>query len=368
MIFEVDPLDIQIGNLSKGVMENILSSVLDCQVNYSMDMVTELNMNIFDTGFMFAKNNYFKVTTDVLYTTKSMVESQFNEDGDSSLRYITLPMEIAEVSVSQSQGYNPIWNVKCRTKAIQQMKRDKNPSATSSSSGTAFARAAALKYGLKFVGEETSKAVKINKASGTAQADSLWNVLQNLASSAKFKIFEADGTLYFASMKWLLAKWGTTAIATLEEKKNNKTGKKELKQVVRRFIPLVPGKLGKDFELLSLPEMRKSDNDPLEAQGSASITRTNGISLRPGMTVFLDGIPMFTGYYLISSVDYEELSPNPVSISFMTIERDPKDIVQFPVGPIFKGEMVGPATIIPYIKERESNLTVSPPFPPYTVG
>ena len=144
MIFEVDPLDIQIGNLSKGVMENILSSVLDCQVNYSMDMVTELNMNIFDTGFMFAKNNYFKVTTDVLYTTKSMVESQFNEDGDSSLRYITLPMEIAEVSVSQSQGYNPIWNVKCRTKAIQQMKRDKNPSATSSSSGTAFVRAAAL--------------------------------------------------------------------------------------------------------------------------------------------------------------------------------------------------------------------------------
>jgi hypothetical protein len=370
MSFEQDPIQIQIGNLSKNVMEQILDSVLDCRVNYSMDMVTELDMNIFDTGFMFAKNNYFKITTDVLYTTKSIDSSEFNPDGSSKIKYITLKLEIAEVSVSQSQGFNPIWNIKCRTKAVQQMKRDKNPSAVSSSSGTAFARAAAQKYGLKFIGEETSKSVKINKASGTSAADSLWNVLQNLASSAKFKIFEADGTLYFASMKWLLSKWGTTSVFLTAEKVNSETGKKELQTVTRKFIPLVPGKAGRDFELMALPEMRKSDNDPLEAQGSATIARTNGTSLRPGMTVYLDGIPMFTGYYLISSVDFEELTPNPVSISFMTPERDPKDIIQLPIGPLFPatGDQIGPAILIPFVEEGESVLTTSPPFPPYTVG
>jgi hypothetical protein len=369
MSFEQDPIQIQIGNLSKGVMEDILSSVLDCQVNYSMDMVTELSLNIFDTGFMFAKNNYFKITTDVLYTTKSIDSSEFNADGTAKIQYITLKLEIAEVSVSQSQGYNPIWNVKCRTKAIQQMKRDKNPGAVSSSSGTAFARAAALKYGLKFIGEETSKSVKINKASGTTAADSLWSVLGDLAASAKFKIFEADGTLYFASMKWLLAKWGTTTIVFNAEK-TDKNGKKIKTQVTRKFIPLVPGKAGKDFELLSLPEVTKSDNDPLEARGSATITRTNGTSLRPGMTVYLDGIPMFTGYYLIQSVDFEELTPNPVSISFITPERDPKDVVQLPIGPLFPatGDQIGPAILIPFLREGETGLTSSPPFPPYTVG
>ena len=366
MSFEQDPFRFSIGNLQAKVMENILDSVLDARVNYSMDMVTELDVNIFDTGFQFGANNYFRVTNDVYYTTKSISSFEQVEDG-VSIRYKTLAMEIAEVRVSQSQGFNPIWNIKCRTKAVQQMKRDKNPGAISSSSGTAFVRAAAKKYGLEFVGEETSKSVKINKASGKNAADSLWTVLGNLANEAKFKLFEADGTLYFASMKWLLHKWGTKSIVVSVEKKNTKTGQKEKKAVVRKFIPLVPGKVGKDFELMSLPEMHKSDNDPLESDGSAVIARMNGTSLRPGMTVFVDGIPSFVGYYLIQSVDYEELSPNPVSISFMTPERDPKDVVPLPVGPRFAatGDMVGPGILIPFLEEGITVQETTAPFPPY---
>ena len=369
MSFEQDPFRFQIGNLQAKVMEDILSSVLDARVNYSMDMVTELDLNIFDTGFAFAANNYFRVTNDVYYTTKSISNFDQRENG-IELRYKTLLMEIAEVSVSQSQGFNPIWNVKCRTKAIQQMKRDKNPGAVSSSSGTAFVRAAAKKYGLEFIGEETSKSVKINKASGTSAADSLWNVLQNLASSAKFKLFEADGTLYFASMKWLMHRWGTKSIVVSVEKKNTTSGKITKEAVVRKFIPLVPGKVGKDFELMSLPEMRKSDNDPMESSGSAVIDRTNGTSLRPGMTVFVDGIPSFVGYYLINSVDYEELTPNPVSIAFMTPERDPKDIVQLPIGPTFKatGDMIGPGVLIPFLEEGITVQETTAPFPSYKIG
>jgi hypothetical protein len=364
--FEQDPFRFSIGQLQAKVMENILDSVLDARVNYSMDMVTELDVNIFDTGFQFGANNYFRVTNDVYYTTKSISSFEQVEDG-IAIRYKTLAMEIAEVRVSQSQGFNPIWNIKCRTKAVQQMKRDKNPGALSGSSGTAFVRAAAKKYGLEFVGEETSKSVKINKASGKNAADSLWTVLGNLANEAKFKLFEADGTLYFASMKWLLHKWGTKSIVVPVETTNTKTGQKEKKAVVRKFIPLVPGKVGKDFELMSLPEMHKSDNDPLESDGSAVIARMNGTSLRPGMTVFVDGIPSFVGYYLIQSVDYEELSPNPVSISFMTPERDPKDVVPLPVGPRFAatGDMIGPGIWLPFLEEGITVQETTAPFPPY---
>jgi hypothetical protein len=364
MSFEQDPFRFQIGKLQQKVMENVLDSVLDARVNYSMDMVTELDVNIFDTGFAFGANNYFRVTNDVYYTTKAISSFDEREDG-VSIRYKTLLMEIAEVRVSQSQGFNPIWNIKCRTKAIQQMKRDKNPGAISSSSGTAYARAAAKKYGLEFVGEETSKSVKINKASGDSAADSVWTVLTNLASSAKFKLFEADGTLYFASMKWLLHKWGTKSIVVTVNKTDTKTGKKEKKDVVRKFIPLVPGRVGKDFELMSLPEMHKSDNDPMESDGTAVIARMNGTSLRPGMTVFVDGIPSFVGYYLINTVDYDELSPNPVSISFMTPERDPKDVEQLPVGPIFKatGDQVGPGVLIPFLEEGITIPEINAPFP-----
>jgi hypothetical protein len=168
-------------------------------------------------------------------------------------------------------------------------------------------------------------------------------------------------------MKWLLSKWGTQSIIVQTEKRNTSNGKIEKKDVRRQFIPLVPGRVGKDFELMSLPEMRKSDNDPLDASGSAVIARMNGTSLRPGMTVFIDGIPSFVGYYLIQSVDYEELSPNPVSISFMTPERDPKDIKLPGVGPIFEatGDMIGPGVIIPFLEEGITVQEIGPPFPQY---
>jgi len=103
----------------------------------------------------------------------------------------------------------------------------------------------------------------------------------------------------------------------------------------------------------------------MESDGTAVIARMNGTSLRPGMTVFVDGIPSFVGYYLINTVDYDELSPNPVSISFMTPERDPKDVEQLPVGPIFKatGDQVGPGVLIPFLEEGITIPEINAPFP-----
>lgn len=354
------------GDMNELIAEKMNESILSCQVNYSMDMVTEITLKIIDrdygnysqssrdVGVSFAAGNYFNIGRDVVYRTKTIEQSTFDESTKkSSINLIDLLMEVAEISCDQEQSISPIWTIKCRTKAIQQMKRDKKAESITGN-GTDYVRAAAKKYGLKFVGETTTKSKKINKASGENEADSVWTVITNLAQQAKFKAFEVDGTLYFASMKWLMYKWGSDAIiydAKVKDPKN--PGKEITKRQRRRYIPLVPGEVGEAFELQKLPQMSKTDNSPMEATGSAQVSRTNGVAIRPGMTVFVGGIPTFTGYYLVTSVDFEERSPNPVGIQFQTPERKPKEkIINLPVGPMFPAtdDPAGPDVIVPYIK------------------
>ncbi len=125
--------------------------------------------------------------------------------------------------------------------------------------------------------------------------------------------------------------------------------------MTRRYIPLIPGEVGKAYEMIRLPSMNKSDNAVMEATGSAEIERTNGVGIRPGMTVFMSGIPTFVGYYLVSAVNFEERSPNAVSINFETPERRPKEkIVSIQVGPIYPktDDPVGPDVLVPYLQSR----------------
>jgi hypothetical protein len=359
-------LNIMIGDIPSGLMRNIKSSILSCSTSYGMDKVTELSMRIYDPGFQFSSNNYFNIGRDVTYTTKTIRSiNTTRTDNVAEIDLINLKMEIAEISVDQGDGLNPIWTINCRTKAIQQMKRDKQPG-TIVGDSTDYVRAAATKYGLKFIGEATDKKKQITKASGDNEADSVWDVITNLAGQAKFKVFEADGVLYFASMKWLLHKWGSHAVSYDVEEKDPITSKIRKIRVTKSFIPLVPTPEGKLFELMNIPSISKSDNNPMEAQGQAVIARTNGTAIRPGMTVYVGGIPTLEGYYLVTAVDFDELSPDPVGISFSTPERRPKEKpIYLPVGPRFPAtdDGVGPDLLIEYI--RKGSIGQLPALPPY---
>lgn len=363
----VEKFQVTFGDIPSGIAEIMNDSILSCQVNYSMDMVTEITLKIIDRDYTnqaqspnvstsFASANYFNIGRDVTYVTKTILSSSFDESSNkASIELVKLLMEVADISVDQEQSVSPIWTIKCRTKAVQQMKRDKKPESIQGN-GTDYVAAAAKKFGLNFVGEKTDKSKKINKATGDNEADSVWTVIQNLAQQAKFKCFEVDGTLYFGSMKWLMYKWGSDAIK-YRHKVKDKNGVEVEKTVIRRYVPLVPGEVGREFRTQKIPSMSKSDNSPMEAQGSTTVDRMNGVSLRPGMTVFVGGIPTFVGYYLITSVDFEERSPNPVGINFQTPERAPKEkIVNLPVGPMFPntGDAAGPDVIVPYIKYRQT--------------
>ena len=101
------------------------------------------------------------------------------------------------------------------------------------------------------------------------------------------------------------------------------------------------------IQLLAVPSLARSDNDPFEVQGSMIVDRVNGMSLRPGMTIQIQGIPMFgpaldgtddghSGLYLITNVDYDHLGTQPVKVQFTTPTRERHYIAwqavnQFPV-------------------------------------
>lgn len=326
------------------------NNLLNLSVSFSMDGASALSFEIIDPGFQMAARNYFQIGQTIYYQSRNiqnLITKDKNQETNFSgaASYWAYPFELASVDVSQEQGYSPIWRIQAYTKAIQQMKRDRKPGSIKGD-GKVFVENAARKYGLIPVVQKTSKSQRITSASGDKAADSVWDVLVRLAQESKdekgnqFMCFESDGTLYMGSQNWLLHKWGVDSYRVLETITKEINGKKtKIKRQVTRYCtkltyPRTTTGLSKHFEVLKLPSISKSDNDPLEGNGSLVVERTNGVRLRPGMTVYVGDIPYLNGYYLIDSVNFNELSPDPVSVSFRTPERQEKYIKQIQVGPI----------------------------------
>jgi hypothetical protein len=67
------------------------------------------------------------------------------------------------------------------------MKRDRKPGVIKGTSSS-FVENAARKYGLDFIGQQTSKTANITTASGDKQADSVWDVIKRIAQENKFVV------------------------------------------------------------------------------------------------------------------------------------------------------------------------------------
>lgn len=329
-------------NVKKGSLTDISAYVTNVSVNYTMDLASELSFDIIDPSLGMSNNNYFLVGRDVIYETQTIGQV---EPAQSTVRLVSQLFEMSNVGVSQGPGGSVSYSIKCYTKAIQQMKRDKKPGLVKGS-GHNFIINAAKKYGLKAVTQQTSKSQSV-KASGDKQKESLWDVMKRLADDAQFVLFEVDGFLIFGKEEWLMHKWGMDKDVVdikvklgskrdlLDKKKDGKRRK------TYRWVPLqfpnddpnYYGTKGK-FNLIGYPSINKSDNDPREADGSCTVERINGTQLRPGMTAYVGLIPNMSGFYLIDSVSFNEMTPDAVSVTFRTPARDEKTykIKQIAVG------------------------------------
>lgn len=358
---EENSWDLLFGDLATAQMARIRESIVSLNVSYSSNLCTQLTIELIDPNFEMLKSNYFIVGRDIVYRSLSYPTTgeMTIQNADRSGNLIHL-FEIASVEVRPSSGHSPAVSIQARTKAVQQMKRDKNPSNIRGKSSD-YVYYAALQYGLLPLLEKTGKNRQITKASGDRQADSTWDVLSNLARDAKFMLFETDGLLFFCSMDFLMGKWGITQLNhdyftnsrnepvpspinvvplfwppfSAEERENlffnNKIDPSRgmsdsVSKDPKNASVLIP---------LSMPVVRRSDNDPFVVSGSASVDRTAGTFLRPGMTIALGGIPTFEDIYMISAVTFDHYSTNPVSVEFSKPEREGKYIQTFAVGSTF---------------------------------
>jgi hypothetical protein len=382
---------------------SIAESLTSISVSYSMDMCPQISIQLFDPEFRMLKSNYFNIGQNILFKSSTpAIYEHFGTKAPSSptgqlsdhpsdlafivdkigkektkyIGWVTQVYEVASVSIAPGSGASPSITIEARTAAIQQMKRDKEPSSVKGE-GHVYVSQAAAKYDLKSFVQQTSKSKQISKGGTDKQADSLWDVLNSLASSAKFSLFEANGVLFFASNQYIYGLWGPEHVQNAEVfnpttngfdyKPMNfwyvnwpaipldwvPTAQKEIffdsyNATLPGVLPGSPRWLFDDdtgnvyTEIkypqalipLSMPTFRRSDNDIYQVEGSLSLDRTNGIFLRPGMTIYVDGIPTFNDYYLITDVSYSHMSTDPVQITFKKPEREAKYITQIPVGPI----------------------------------
>ena len=350
---------LQIGDLTDKQMSTIASNLLTLNISYTMDMASQLSFTVIDPGFEMASNNYFIIGRDVVYETTSIskigVANSSSGTGEPIISRLRHLYEIASVSVQQQGSSSPQWTVEAMPKAIQQMKRDKKP-ASIGGSGYTFVQKAAIKYGLKFVGEKSSRIKSASKNSGDGQQDSVWTVITGIAGNSQYVVFVADGTLYFGTHQWLMYKWGTVKNEGKIKLKNGQPiiGKNNLpeKYPDKFYIPMEYAPTNKEnnkiFEVLSLPSLRDSGNDPLEGSGSLLVSRDNGVQLRPGMTIRINNVPNMSKFYLITGVSYGEQITDPVAVEFRTPERlkvngkEPK-IPQLPIGKIFNSQYSQPS-------------------------
>lgn len=331
---------ISIADIGSASLTEINKMVVSIRISYSMSMASELQFTVVDPDFAMLDKNYFLIGRSVIYTSQTLgtIDSfDYSKKNQRNTSNIDQLFEIARIDVSESPGSSPQIRITCYPQAIQQMKRDKKPSQITAS-GSNFVVQAAKKYGLQSAVQKTSKKQTINKASGTKQAESLWDVLSRLATDSKFVIFEVNGTLVFAAQEYILNKWGTSSEEVFEWDKKKKKAVPKIKKYVPLRYPSTSryGTNGEviapDFEILNLPSLELSDNDPYEGRGSLNLARRNATQLRPGMTIDITGIPQFEGKYLIESVSFDDLSPDPVNITFRKPEKDPKKIKNLRIG------------------------------------
>lgn len=350
-----------IPNIVNGAFTDISQFVTQASVNYTMDTASELSFDIVDPSLKMAEANYFTLTRDVIYETQTLGRIQ---PYDPSVVFVRQLFEMANISTSQGPGGSPTFSIKCYSKAVQQMKRDRKIASSIKGTGTQFIRNAAKKFGLECYAQETTKSQKI-KATGSKQAESLWNIMKSLAGEAKFVLFEVDGFLLFGSEEWLMHKWGSNSMQVPKYKivagKTTKkiigyedvpkkpiyststspstkvpNGTKTVRFISLQFPNSSNTYLGKPgiLKLTEYPSISKSENDPRDASGSCTVERINGTQIRPGMTAYVGDIPNMSGYFLVESVTYNEMSPDPVSVSFRTQKRDEEKykIKDLPIG------------------------------------
>lgn len=305
---------IRIGDIASKTWNDVSDVITSVSVSHTMDLASMISLSIIDTDMTLLKNNTFALRRDVEFRGERF--------------------EISSLDYALGDGGTPVATVECYPRAVQKMKRDKQPRNFGSTSSYDYVKKIANEFNLFFVGEPTSKTQSIPQAKNEEADESVWSVIKRLSEEAKFVCFvvsvpydsknKKEGILFFISQKQLLKTWGPSTIKG-SVKVNGKKVTREKHYVPLRWSSQSPGDA---FVVLGMPSFRKSDNDWREAEGRVSFWNDpygNAQQIRPGMTIRVFNMTEhFNGYYLITAVEWSENEPGPINITFRTVERTGK--------------------------------------------
>ena len=108
----------------------INESIVKMACDLTMDMTTQLTLDVYDPNFKMFKNNYFQIRRPCSYAG--------------------YPYEIAAVEMARNPGQQDTVSVTCRSQAVQKLKREKGQKTWTGISGSTFAKQIADEHDLQY--------------------------------------------------------------------------------------------------------------------------------------------------------------------------------------------------------------------------
>lgn len=279
---------------SDGKFYDATEAITSIRRNYTMDAGAQITVNFYDEQRKMLKAGYFRLNTEYTWDDEDWI--------------------VNAVDISQADADGASVDVELLERKFHLLKNDLNPQNYRAANGFSFAEKVAKRYKLKFVGEKVKGKQQTIKVKAKNNTDSVWSVLQRSASDNQYLCFIANKTLFFASPKYLIGRWGTEQITY------RPTGETKERQFL--YVPLVypTPEETEDFFLVGMPSMRRALDSKKQAEGSCSIFGPSARNLRAGMTAMVYGLgDAFNLAYLITSVDFDEYTVEPTEISFANV-------------------------------------------------
>jgi hypothetical protein len=271
--------------------ENVLvrESILSLQFDLAATMVSEIQFEVYDPGFKMLNSNFFMIGRRVAFVLPETITLQESDGEDVTVSIQTVEFEIA--AIAASHGTSDTVTVTARSRPMQQMRREKGQRSYGRISPTAFASAAAARFGLKFFGESTPVDGNIIREQHEQKDESTFDVLSRLAREAEFMFFEANGIMYFASEEFIIARQPSMEIN-------------------------VPSANTDPFFASSLTVRRSTDSRNSAATLQASLIKnTSSITVFPGVGVTIKGLDNFDKKFMVDRVSFDTTKTGFVAIS-----------------------------------------------------
>lgn len=262
-----------IGEIEDYSLINIQQSVTNFTFDLTSSMVSEVKLTVHDPGFQMYNNNFFMIGRRVTFN--------FEE------------YEIAAVSLRHNSQDSV--EIQARSRATERMRRDKGAKSFGNISPSVFAANMAQNFGLKIFAQD-SPATNIKRESSDNSDESTWDVLQRLARDLEFMCFEARGTLFFASQKF---------IADNQDP----------------FVMSIPSLDTSPFYLMTCNLSTSQDTKKPSSFTATLIKNSSSTSIYPGTIAKFTGISQFEDRrFMVERVNFNGDVSSPVQISGSSVE------------------------------------------------